>query len=448
MPILNASSRILVIPDSFKGSLSSQEICSLIEQIITQQINGVQVDTIVVADGGEGTVDAFLSACDGTLVEVETFDPYQQPHRAAYGMLAKAPETPPTAVVEMAQASGLPLVGDKKCAGQTSTFGTGVLIAHAAQSLVQGTQANKAKSNMCPQDDTDVERSQSTQQSTRMSLYQEERAYTRPRIIVGLGGSATNDGGCGAAAACGVCFFNKAGETFIPVGDTLIDIERIDISQRLPELDQVEIVTMCDIDNPLCGPLGASAVFGPQKGATPEQIPALDAGLKHLAQIVSRDLGIEIEHIPGAGAAGGMGAGMVGFFGSELQMGIETVLDSTSFESLARTADIILTGEGSLDEQSLRGKVVIGVAKRAQAYNTPVIALAGMIDEQAIPDARKQGVTCAVCINPVGEPLAQSLAHPQENLVSTINNLCQILREIDSCDELEQVISFSATSSS
>ncbi|WP_292919916.1 glycerate kinase, partial [Oscillibacter sp. CAG:155] len=190
-------------------------------------------------------------------------------------------------------------------------------------------------------------------------------------------GGATNDGGCGCAAALGIRFLDQEGNTYVPTGGTLDRLARIDASGLDPAVRAAEITVMCDIDNPLCGPTGASAVFGPQKGAGPAQVACLDRNLRHLAEVIRRDLGTEILDLPGSGAAGGMGGGMVAFLGGRLQMGIETVLDTVGFDTMVQGATAVLTGEGRIDGQSLRGKVVIGVARRAAAVGVPVIAVVG-----------------------------------------------------------------------
>lgn len=241
-----------------------------------------------------------------------------------YGLLADGY----TAVIEMAAAAGLPLMEGRLCAEGATTYGVGELILAAIRDGAR-------------------------------------------RIILGLGGSATNDGGCGCAAALGVRFLDGTGAEYVPVGGTLDRLCRIDMSHRSPLLNGVEIVTMCDVDNPLCGPNGASAVFGPQKGADPDMVTRLDRNLRHLSEVIRQDLGREIADLPGAGAAGGMGAGVMAFLGSRLQMGIETVLDTVGFDALLPGATAVLTGEGRIDCQSLRGKVVIGIAHRARQGTGP-----------------------------------------------------------------------------
>jgi glycerate kinase len=247
------------------------------------------------------------------------------------------------------------------------------------------------------------------------------------RVIVGLGGSATNDCGCGAAAAAGVRFHDYDGRTFIPTGGTLKDVAGIDASGRNPALDGVEIITMCDIDNPMYGLHGAAAIFAPQKGAGPEMVAELDAGLIHLAGIIRRDLGLDVADIPGAGAAGAMGAGMVAFFGSRLQMGIETVLDTVDFEHAAADADLIFTGEGKIDSQSLRGKVVVGVARRAKKLGKPVVVVAGGADYD-IDAVYSEGVSAVFTINRLLQDFSVLRARSAENLSFTMDNILRLIQ--------------------
>jgi glycerate kinase len=373
--------KIILIPDSFKGTMSSQEICAIMGEQIRRHLPDAEIVSIPVADGGEGSVDAFLTAMGGEKVELTVSGPYGEPVKAFYGRLPNE-----TAIVEMAAAAGLPLVGDNKQADRTTTLGVGQLMAHAVR-------------------------------------------HGARKLIVGLGGSATNDGGSGAAAALGVRFINRAGETFVPVGATLKDIARIDRSGLLPEIGAAEVVTMCDIDNPLCGPQGAAAVFGPQKGADPAMVARLDAGLAHLADVSRRDLGREIRDLPGAGAAGGMGGGMVAFFGSSLEMGIEAVLNQVAFDQLAADADLVLSGEGKIDSQSLRGKVVIGVARRTRRLNVPLIAIVGDIGDH-IESAYDEGVSAIFSINRVAVPFAEARHRAQTDLALTVDNLFRLFQSM------------------
>ena len=249
------------------------------------------------------------------------------------------------------------------------------------------------------------------------------------RIVLALGGSATNDGGCGAAAALGVRFFNGEGEPFVPVGGTLKDIARVSTEGMAETLRRTPFMTMCDIDNPLCGPMGAAAVFGPQKGADPAMVRRLDEGLHHLAEVIRRDLGRDVLELPGGGAAGGFGAGAAAFFASPLRMGIDVVLELTAFDEKAADADLIITGEGRLDSQSLRGKVVIGVARRAKALGVPAAALVGA-SETDMAAAYGEGVSGVFPINPAPAVFEEVKAHCQENLRFTAANLVRFYRAV------------------
>ena len=371
--------KFVLIPDSFKGTMSSTEICETLESVIRKHFSDAEILSIPVADGGEGSVDCFLTALSGEKVEMSVKGPFLDETSAYYGLIDEGK----TAVIEMAAAAGLPLVEDRKNPRKTTTYGVGELILHAAKQGVE-------------------------------------------KIVVGLGGSSTNDGGCGAAAAAGVKFYNAAGESFVPAGATLKDIERISLDDLDEALKHVEVVTMCDIDNPMYGPHGAAHVFGPQKGADPEMVLELDAGVKHLAEVIKRDLGMDLAEMPGTGAAGAMGAGMVAFFNSKLQMGIETVLDTVEFENIISDADYIFTGEGKIDSQSLRGKVVIGVAKRAKKQNKPVIVIAGGAEEN-LEEAYESGVTSIFTINRLPEPLEISRHKSKENLEATADNILRLL---------------------
>ncbi len=375
--------KYVVIPDSFKGCLSSGEICDIIAREIRRRDPEARVCALPVADGGEGTVDAFLGALGGEKIAVPCRDPYGRPLTAHYGLFPDGK----TAVIEMAAAAGLPLVGEDRRVADTTTYGVGQLIAHA---LKRGAE----------------------------------------RIILGLGGSATNDGGCGAAAALGVEFLDAEGKAFVPVGGTLCRIAHIRTDGLLPALRQAEVIAMCDIDNPLCGESGAAAIFAPQKGADAATVRMLDEGLAHLAAVIEMDLDRSLLTLPGGGAAGGFGAGSVAFLGARLQMGIEAVLDLTDFDRLAADAYLVITGEGRLDSQSLRGKVVVGVARRARALSVPVVALVGS-SETDIAAAYDAGVTAVFPINPAPTTLSEALAHARTHLAFTAENVLCFARSLE-----------------
>ena len=372
--------KAVLIPDSFKGTLSSIEICTIISDKIYKHFPHCHVVSIPVADGGEGSVDCFLSALGGEKIVETVSSPYFEDMESFYGLIDD------TAVIEMAACAGLPLVEDRKNPSLTTTYGVGQLIMSAAKKGCK-------------------------------------------KIIVGLGGSSTNDGGCGAAAAVGVKFYDKKGNEFIPIGKTLIDIDRIDLSHKAKELDNIEIITMCDIDNPMYGTTGAAYIFGPQKGADEKMILELDKGLKNLCDVIERETGKDLKDYPGSGAAGAMGAGMIAFFNSVLQMGIETVLDTVKFDEIIEDADMIFTGEGRIDSQSLRGKVVIGVGKRAKNKNIPVTVIAGGAANN-IDDAYDMGVTSIFTINRLPEDFEISRHKSKENLEATIDNILRLIKSV------------------
>ena len=370
--------KVVLVPDSFKGTMSSSHIIDIMRDVVLHHDPGCTVVSIPVADGGEGTVDAFLTAAGGKRIPLRVQGPWGDDVESFYGILPDG-----TAVIEMAAAAGLPLAGDRLDPSRTTTYGVGELVVHAVR--------NGAG-----------------------------------RIVVGLGGSATNDGGCGAAAACGIRFLDSGGRSFIPVGGTLERIAHIDMSGLDPCVRDAEIIAMCDIDNPFHGPSGAACVFSPQKGADDAMVKRLDAGLVHLASIVRTELGVDLQSIPGSGAAGGMGGGMCAFLHSRLQMGIETVLDVTGFDSLAKDADFIFTGEGRLDSQSLRGKVIVGVAHRAKRLGIPVIAVVGDIGDD-IACIYDEGVSGVFSINRVAVPYEEAKARAEKDLALTMDNLMRFI---------------------
>lgn len=373
--------KAVLIPDSFKGTMSSSEIIAIMKERIEAYNPGCDIVSIPVADGGEGSVDAFLTALGGEKIKVRTKGPWGEELDSFYGMLPDK-----TAVIEMAASAGLPQVGDRKDPSKTTTYGVGELILAAAK--------NGAK-----------------------------------RLVIGLGGSATNDAGCGAAAACGVSFLDKEGNSFIPVGGTLDKIYKIDISTMDESVRSLPITAMCDIDNPFYGPTGAAAIFGPQKGADEKMVELLDGKMKHLASIIESQLGIVLQEIPGSGAAGGMGGGMKAFFGARMQMGIDAVLEITGFEDLAAGADMIFTGEGKIDSQSLRGKVVIGVARKARKMGIPVIAVVGDIGDD-IDAAYDEGVTGIFSINRVAVPYKEARLRAKSDMKLTMDNILRFMKSM------------------
>ena len=373
--------KAVLIPDSFKGTMSSAEIISIMKERILAYHPQCSIVSIPVADGGEGSVDSFLTALGGERITLKTRGPWNEEMESFYGMLPDG-----TAVIEMAASAGLPLVGDRKDPSKTTTYGVGELILDAAK--------RGAK-----------------------------------RLVIGLGGSATNDAGCGAAAACGVSFRDKDGNSFVPVGDTLDRIESVDLSTMDERVKALPITAMCDIDNPFYGPTGAAAIYGPQKGADPHMVEVLDGKMMKLASVIEAHLGIALQGIPGSGAAGGMGGGMKAFFGARMQMGIDAVLEITGFEKLAEGADMVFTGEGKIDSQSLRGKVVIGVARKAKAMGIPVIAVVGDIGDD-IQAAYDEGVAGIFSINRVAVPYKEARPRAKNDMKLTMDNIMRFMQRM------------------
>ncbi len=373
--------KAILMPDSFKGTMSSSEICAIMRQRILEYFPDCAVSSIPVADGGEGPAHCFLEAMGGERVSVRVKGPFMEDIDSFYGIVQTSCKT---AVIEMAAAASLPMVSGRENPRVTTTYGVGQLIRHAIE-------------NGCK------------------------------KLIVGLGGSCTNDMGAGAAAGAGAKFFDKSGKEFVPTGATLEQIANIDLSELNILLQGIEVVAMCDIDNPLYGPTGAAYVFAPQKGADADTVKLLDANLVAAADTVKARLGIDVADIPGAGAAGGMGAGMVAFFGARLMPGIETVLDTVDFDHIAADADFIFTGEGKIDSQSLRGKVVIGIAGRAKKLNTPVIAVVGDIGDNMEP-AYEMGVSAIFSTNRVAVDFSKAKLRAKSDMSLTMDTVLRTLK--------------------
>lgn len=323
--------KYLIMPDSFKGTMDSIEVCEIMKSAVLEKNPGAEVVTVPVADGGEGTVDCFLSAFSGKKKTVTVTGPYGKKVQAAYGI------TGDTAIIEMAAASGFALTDNgMRDPSAATTFGVGELVRDAVESGCR-------------------------------------------RIILGLGGSCSNDGGAGMAAALGTVFYDEAGRSFVPAGRNLDRISRIDKTASDRLLGNVAIEAMCDIDNPLYGPRGAAYVFAPQKGADEAMVRVLDGNLKKYAETVKAETGADISELAGGGAAGGTGAGAYVFLGARLRQGIDVILDMLGFEKLIKDCRVIFTGEGSFDSQSLGGKVAVGISRRAMKSGIPVIVVAGSV---------------------------------------------------------------------
>lgn len=357
----NILMKIIIASDSFKGCCSSLDIADAAERGIRKVFPRAEIVKFPVADGGEGTVDALVSGLGGEFRTLKITGPLGTEVSARYGILNRT-----TAVMEMAMASGLTLVPESERNPLiTTTYGTGEMIKDALDCGCT-------------------------------------------KIVIGIGGSATNDGGAGMAQALGVSLTDKNGNELGYGGGNLHALEHIDMSKRDPRLSSCEITALCDVSNPLCGEQGASYIYGPQKGATPQDLPVLDANLRHYAGKIYAQIGVDILNISGAGAAGGLGAGLMAFCDAALKPGIATILKLVGLEDQLKDAQLVVTGEGRIDNQSAFGKVPVGVAAIAKRHNIPVIALVGSIGDGA--DAvYSRGVDSIMSITPGPVTLDQAI---------------------------------------
>jgi len=337
--------KIVVAPDSFKGTLDAQRICRIVRYAAKRAFPDCRIIELPLADGGEGTASLMAEVLRGTVEKIQVEGPFGKPVRAYVGFIEKGN----TAIIESAQAIGLPLAGKRANPERTSSFGVGQMISYAT--------SRGAK-----------------------------------KIILALGGSCTNDLGTGMLSAMGVQFVDICGNHFTPVGGNLSRVENIEFNQAFSKYRDVEFILMCDVTNPLLGDNGCAAVFSPQKGASPEAVKRLEKGAEKLCAIVSRVTGTDEKSTPGAGAAGGIGFAAMSFFRARVKRGIDVVLDMYSFEKHAEDADIIITGEGKLDSQSFMGKAVGGVIERSKGKS--VVVVCGINEAQSLPE----GVT-ALCIS-------------------------------------------------
>lgn len=373
--------KIVIAPDSYKESLSALEVAQAVEAGFRQVFPDADYVLVPVADGGEGTVDAMVAATGGRKETVTVSGPLGEPVEAFYGLTGDGD----TAVIEMAAASGLARVPpDRRNPLLTNSRGTGELIRAALDAGAR-------------------------------------------RFILGIGGSATNDGGAGMVQALGVRLLDLEGRELDGSGGDLARLERIDVSALDPRLAECRIEVACDVDNPLTGARGASAVFGPQKGATPEMVQVLDANLARLARIVGRDLGVAVDTVPGAGAAGGMGAAMLAFFGATLKPGIEIVTAAVDLDDHVRDADLVITGEGRIDFQTVHGKTPIGVARVAKRHGKPVIGIAGSLGAE-VGVVHAHGIDAVFSV--LGKPctLDEALRDAAANVELTARNVAAVLR--------------------
>ena len=373
--------KIVIAPDSYKESLSALEVAQAVEAGFRQVFPDADYVLVPVADGGEGTVDAMVAATGGRKETVTVSGPLGEPVEAFYGLTGDGD----TAVIEMAAASGLALVPpDRRNPLLTNSRGTGELIRAALDAGAR-------------------------------------------RFILGIGGSATNDGGAGMVQALGARLLDLEGRELDGSGGDLARLERIDVSALDPRLAECRIEVACDVDNPLTGARGASAVFGPQKGATPEMVQALDANLARLARIVGRDLGVAVDTVPGAGAAGGMGAAMLAFFGATLKPGIEIVTAAVDLDTHVRDADLVITGEGRIDFQTVHGKTPIGVARVAKRHGKPVIGIAGSLGAN-VGVVHEDGIDAVFSVLSRPSTLDEALRDAAATVELTACNVAAMLR--------------------
>ncbi|MGC8659142.1 MAG: glycerate kinase [Desulfomonilaceae bacterium] len=373
--------RVIIAPDSYKGSLSAVEVAKAIRKGIHQIFQQAEIIEVPIADGGEGTVEALVVATGGKIVPERVKGPLGNPVESFWGILGDNR----TAVIEMAAASGLPLVpAGKRDPRIASSYGTGQLIKSALDNGFR-------------------------------------------KLILGIGGSATNDGGAGMAQALGVKFMDANGRELAPGGAELSRLTEINLDLLDPRLKESEIVVACDVDNPLFGPRGASAVYGPQKGATPEMVPELDNALKNFAEIAGKATGRLIADVPGAGAAGGMGAGLLFFTPAVLRTGVEIVFEAVGLASLIRSADIVITGEGRTDYQTAFGKAPVGVGKLAKQFNKVAICISGSLGRGA-DDILDQGINAVVSIVPAPMKLEECMKSAPELVEKAANRVARLLK--------------------
>ncbi|MDF2946875.1 MAG: glycerate kinase [Bacillales bacterium] len=372
--------RILIAPDSFKECLSALEVANYIQEGFSKVLPDSEFKIIPFADGGEGTVKSIITATGGEYYNCVVHDPLFRKITATYGIM----DNGKTAIIEMAEASGLSLLkSEERNPLVTSTYGTGELILDALNKGVT-------------------------------------------KIILGIGGSATNDGGTGMASALGVKFHDENDAEFNPNGGNLHGLKFVDTSNIDKRIYQTEIIVACDVTNPLTGTSGASYVYGPQKGASPETVQILDDNLKHYAKILREKLDKEIEHYPGSGAAGGLGAGTLAFLNATLESGFEIISSLTRLEDHIKESDLVITGEGRIDSQTLNGKVIKGISDLCNKYTIPLIALGGSVelDNELL---YKNGITAAFSITNSVMTLDTALKHANKNIVNTSSNIARLL---------------------
>ncbi|KRL67479.1 glycerate kinase [Companilactobacillus versmoldensis] len=375
--------KIVLAPDSYKNSLTAKQVAQAMENGLKKVLPEADYVQVPMADGGEGTVQSLVDAKHGQLLSEQVIDPLGKETTAHFGLI----DNGQVAVIEMAEASGIQYVNDEtKDPYVTTTYGTGQLIKAAIETGAK-------------------------------------------TIVIGIGGSATNDGGAGMAQALGAKLLDKNGQELAYGGKALVDLEKIDIGQMMPELSDVKVIIASDVTNPLTGEKGASNVFGPQKGATPEMISVLDKSLSHYADVIKRDLGKDLEHVEGAGAAGGLGTGLLAFTNSDMQPGVEIVVSYTGLKDFAKDADYVFTGEGQIDFQTKYGKTPMGVAQAAKKANpkVQVIAIAGSVGERT-EELYPLGIDAIFSCVPGVEDLDKAIEDTDPNIQKVISNIGRLIK--------------------
>ncbi|MCY7892881.1 glycerate kinase [Bacillus vallismortis] len=373
--------KIIIAPDSFKESLSALEAADAIERGFQSVFPGADYRKLPMADGGEGTVQSLVDSTNGWIKEQVVTGPLGEPVKAFFGMMGDGK----TAVIEMSAASGLHLVPvERRNPLVTTTRGTGELMAAALDAGAE-------------------------------------------HLMIGIGGSATNDGGAGMIQALGGRLLDESGREIGPGGGALSQLASLDISELDPRLENVKLEVACDVDNPLTGPKGAAAVFGPQKGATEDMVDVLDQNLAHFADVAEKALGTASREIKGAGAAGGLGWSLLAFLDADLKRGIDIVLEAVDFEDEVQDADLVITGEGRIDSQTIYGKTPIGVAKAAKSYDVPVIGIAGSVSRDS--DAVYQhGIDALFSIVPGAVPIEDAFEHAAEYMERTARDIAAAIK--------------------
>ena len=373
--------KVVIAPQTFKGSISALDAARAMKEGVLRVVPEAEIALVPVADGGDGTLETLVEGSGGTVRDAKVTGPLGEALMSQWGAMGDGR----TAVIEMARTSGLALVPpEKRSPLLATTFGLGEAILQALETGFR-------------------------------------------RFIIGIGGSATNDAGAGMSQALGIRLLDAAGNDLARGGAALTDLDRIDLSGLDERAQEAEFLVACDVSNPLTGPEGASAIYGPQKGATPEMVSQLDAALRHFARIVKRDVGADIDQVAGAGAAGGLGGGMMAFLGGELKTGVDIVLETVDLESHLDGADLVITGEGQLDHQTVYAKAPIGVAGRAKARGVPVIAVSGSLGE-GYQDVHEHGIDAAAAITCAPMDLGEASDRAPELVTSATEEALRFMK--------------------